>query len=65
MRTAFRFLKCRLTGYYKLITTGKCGTHLYYTGCGCKDCDAEYVRQKIEYDLEIIKEFNIATKSTI
>lgn len=33
-----RYLKCKITGYYKKITTGKCGLHLYYNGCGCEEC---------------------------
>ena len=47
MRCIFCFLKCRATGYYNKITTGKCGLHLYYNGCGCEDCNNQ---QQIECD---------------
>jgi hypothetical protein len=42
-----KYLKCRITGYYKKITTGKCGLHLYYDGCGCDECQ-EYEKKELE-----------------
>ena len=39
MKKLFGYLKCRITGHYNKIRTGKCGLHLYYDGCGCVDCN--------------------------
>lgn len=47
MKKLFNYLKCKITGYYKRIITGKCGLHLYYNGCNCKDCQTY---QKIEIE---------------
>ena len=43
----YRYLKCRITGHYNKIITGKCELHLYYDGCGCGDCNTQ---QKVESD---------------
>ena len=47
MGKIYKYLKCRITGYYNKIITGKCGLHLYYDGCGCGDCNKQ---QQIECD---------------
>ena len=47
MKKLFKYLKCRITGYYNKMITGKCGLHLYYDGCGCADCNKQ---QQIESD---------------
>ncbi len=41
IRRLFGYLKCRITGYYNKYSTGKCGAHLYYSGCGCDDCNKQ------------------------
>lgn len=47
MKKLFGYLKCRITGHYNKIRTGKCRLHLYYDGCGCVDCNKQ---QQIESD---------------
>jgi hypothetical protein len=42
MPKIFKLIKCRFIGYFKRLTTGKCGLHLYYTGCGCDECNKYY-----------------------
>ena len=55
MKNLICLLKCRIIGYYNKFTTGKCGLHLYYTGCDCEEC-ADY------YEMEFHKFINKANR---
>lgn len=57
MRKLFKLIRCRFIGYYNKLTTGKCGLHLYYTGCGCVDCN-EYFEK--EYNAFMTKDLTIS-----
>ena len=50
MKKLFGYLKCRITGHYNKIRTGKCGLHLYYDGCDCDDCMNDYDDDEVEDD---------------
>lgn len=61
MKKLFGYLKCRITGHYNKIRTGKCGLHLYYDGCGCDDCNKQ---QQIESDKLGVSINNFSSKSS-